>query len=170
MSLFRSPAGTTSRNRYSSTPIARTGQLPPFFPRLPLPIPYPLSTYLSISLAPRSTTARGTLTLMISSISGTSPLLVPFSWLSSAILRGILVHSEEGRRHFCLCGVSRRLSRLLQATAAAIPSHPRGLEMETGRISKKRTKHDGSSRNTDAARVALRSRRWRRLQRVRRIT
>lgn len=40
------------------------------------------------------------LTLMMSSISGTSPLLVPFSWLSSAILR-VLVRGDDGRRHFC---------------------------------------------------------------------
>lgn len=77
---------------YSSTPIARTGRLPPFF-------------FLSASSSPfsirlsrwRFATARGTLTLMISSISGTSPLLVPFSWLSSAILSGIFVRGE-GRR------------------------------------------------------------------------
>lgn len=82
-----------------------------FFSRLPLPVP--LSTYLSISLAPRSTTARGTLTLMISSISGTSPLLVPFSWLSSAILRGISVHGGRKKALLSLW----RFSSALASTA-----------------------------------------------------
>lgn len=84
-----------------------------FFLRLSLPlIPLP-----SIYLTRRSSVARGTLTLMISSISGTSPLLVPFSWLSSAILRGSSFAMKE-RRHFCLAAfrddsrVCRRQRRL----------------------------------------------------------
>lgn len=43
--------------------------------------------FLSLPSSPSLLHAWYKLTLIISSISGTSPLLVPFSWLSSAILK-----------------------------------------------------------------------------------
>lgn len=107
------PMNIPNGNQSSSTPIARTRRSPSFsFVFLSL-----LSSLPSIYLTRRSSVARGTLTLMISSISGTSPLLVPFSWLSSAILRGSSFAMKE-RRHFCLAAfrddsrVCRRQRRL----------------------------------------------------------
>lgn len=143
-------------HKSSSTPIARTGRSPPFSSVfLSLLSPF----YLAIYLARRSSVARGTLTLMISSISGTSPLLVPFSWPSSAILSGIFGRNEVERRHFCLAAALASAN-----DGDGGDSLPLVTREEPGAIEERRERN-GGSRNTDAARVAPRSRRWRRLWR-----
>lgn len=153
-----SPAGATSRSRYSSTPIARTGRLPPFFFASSPPCP-PIN--VSVCLARAAIHDRAWHThlddqLDLGHVAVTGAVLVAVvrhperdlgsrrkeegTFVSVAFLVGSRVYCRRRRRRFPpTLGDSR-------------------WRMETGQ-SKKRTKHDGSSRDTDAARVAPRSRR-----------
>lgn len=149
------PMNIPNGNQSSSTPIARTRRSPSFsFVFLSLLSPF----HLSISLAdPQSRVAH-------------SP------WWSA--------RSRARRRYWCRshgcrppsCGdlrsrwrkdgtfVLRRFATTLASAGGSGDSLPSLTREEQGKT-EKRGERNGSSRNTDAARVVLRSHRWRRLQR-----